>query len=741
MKRISNGAGWKRTPSNCPGAARGSRYRDTEARPINASSTKNYTTLTIIDRHAYHYMQSGREERLSKNNNLQNNNKYTEHSPKYKKGAAMNQGRSLFDVSGSFFDNTKKLWSTASLIAFLATTCLILPHSAQAQTTGAIITPGDMAVTGFSGTVFPLEGLAPGVDPLGETFIDIDGASLRIFNIGTPGELPKGQLINTPPPFEVKASQIGQVFGLAFDDGLREGTRDRIPTLYATATSLHGLQVVVPDNDGDGRPERVKQGQAGASFMSGQFGEENGGGPGSIWKIDGATGEVSLFADVALDGTPNSGPGLGNIAFDKATRQLFISDLDTGMIHRFDLQGTDLGYFDHGQDGRPNHGLDAVAHDDTKRMDITDPGFETEKPETWGYADKRRLVHGLAVHGRRLYYAQAEPLQVWSVGINRDGSIAKDARWELDVNAPESYPVTDMAFDRHGFLYLAQRGDVQNTFDYATFAKPEKARVLRYYRETPDDPTTPSIWVEVPQEYAVGFPNDHRMATGGLDLGYGYDDKGARRRVTCDGTLAKTGDDLRNNPAYIDQLATGGATTAIHGVQLTDTRLVRPENEPPFKSYFVDYDNRYDDPDSRGHVGDVEIWRPCEGRRGYGEVIPGDVPEIEGKDPCIVVDAIDYFCGWGGDYDAALYLRDRYTPGADSLKANSLKPGVSVSPVMQTRPSSADPFWLGISGAIAGETVKVNVCTYRDADAKAGGTFPCCQAQIPLKMPDFTCAP
>jgi hypothetical protein len=41
-----------------------------------------------------------------------------------------------------------------------------------------------------------------------------------------------------------------------------------------------------------------------------------GAGPGSIWKIDGATGRVTLFANIAVAGRPNSGPGLGGIAFD-----------------------------------------------------------------------------------------------------------------------------------------------------------------------------------------------------------------------------------------------------------------------------------------------------------------------------------------------------------------------------------------------------------------------------------------
>jgi hypothetical protein len=38
----------------------------------------------------------------------------------------------------------------------------------------------------------------------------------------------------------------------------------------------------------------------------------------------------------------------------------------------------------------------------------------------------------MAAYGGRLYYAVAEGPQVWSVGIELDGTFRADARWELD---------------------------------------------------------------------------------------------------------------------------------------------------------------------------------------------------------------------------------------------------------------------------------------------------------------------
>ena len=135
------------------------------------------------------------------------------------------------------------LLRSASLSALLCLSSASLIVSAHAQVIdlngNPLMKPGNIAVTGFSGTVFPQGGFKPGVNPLDETFIDLDGKSLRIFNIKEAGDAPKGQLINTPPPFEVEARKIGQVFGLAYDNGtLIEGRTDgkrTVANLYATA--------------------------------------------------------------------------------------------------------------------------------------------------------------------------------------------------------------------------------------------------------------------------------------------------------------------------------------------------------------------------------------------------------------------------------------------------------------------------------------------------------------------------
>ena len=414
-----------------------------------------------------------------------------------------------------------------------------------------------------------------------------------------PSSPPAGQLIPAPTVFSAPASAVGQVFAITLDD-------QPVPNIFLGATSAFGLQIVAPDSDGDGRPERLKTGQADATFMDGQWGA--GGSPGSIYRVDGTTGAVTLFTSIGAD----AGPGIGDIVFDKATHQFFVSDLDTGLIYRLDWTGTILDTFDHGVDGRPAHGLAPVA-DDGSAMSVTDPGFNAEDPTTWGYTQKERMVWGMAVHGGRLYYAVADGPQIWSVGINLDGSFASDARWELDVTGLASAnPISDMIFDGSGRMILAQRGLQRGSYDYSVFADPEQSSVVRYTREVPDDPATPSVWVATADEYAIGFRPDGHNATGGVALGYGYDTRGRMRNGACYQFLWSTGDSLRDNPAIADQLAAGGPAV-VHGLQGNDEDLVRPDNDPPFISYFTDYDSTYDDPENQGHIGDVEIWQPCDG--------------------------------------------------------------------------------------------------------------------------------
>ena len=70
---------------------------------------------------------------------------------------------------------------------------------------------------GEAGVLPPSEQPPSGIDPLDLTFINPDGASMLIQQLQPDGP-PQGQLIPSPPVFEAKASDVGQVFSITLDD-------------------------------------------------------------------------------------------------------------------------------------------------------------------------------------------------------------------------------------------------------------------------------------------------------------------------------------------------------------------------------------------------------------------------------------------------------------------------------------------------------------------------------------------
>jgi hypothetical protein len=418
---------------------------------------------------------------------------------------------------------------------------------------------GDIIVTGFSGIKPGAVSIPPGGDPLQQFFIDTAKPALRILRLA-PGAQPDGKLSNASTVFKVSAGDIGQVFAATLDNA-------ETPDIYVGATSAFGLNIVVPDSNGDGWPERKRSGDPKAIWMPGQFGTGKEGGPGSIWKVDGRTGSVSLFATLP----DNNGPGIGDIVFDKESKSFFVSDLDTGLIYRLEESGKVTASFDHGSAGRPAAGLAPVA-DDGKTTDIKSASFSTENPDSWGLTQPERRAWGLAIHDQRLYYAVWGGSEIWSVGLTADGSFGADAKKEFSVAPdPVSLPISDMVFDDAGSLYLAQRGSIQSSWDYSVFAFAGDARVLRFRREG-------EAWVATPEEYAIGLRPNYRAAAGGVALGQGPVSGGS-----CDWVWA-TGNDL---------LAAGGTPSegpsrrddaVVNGVRGSKTADVRPANIPPTAS-------------------------------------------------------------------------------------------------------------------------------------------------------------
>ena len=105
--------------------------------------------------------------------------------------------------------------------------------------------------------------------------------------------------------------------------------------------------------------------------------------------------------------------------------------------------------------------------------------------------------------------------------------------------------------------------------------------------------------------------------------------------------LWSTGSRLRasDKPNDVDA---GDVTKAdVHGLQGNNLSLFRPQNVPPAQAYFADYDGLFGDAEKAGHLGDVEIWQPCDdvqfGQTDTplppGYLPPGEPPELPPEFP------------------------------------------------------------------------------------------------------------
>jgi hypothetical protein len=461
-----------------------------------------------------------------------------------------------------------------------------------------------------------------------------------------------------------------------------------------------------------------------------------------------------LFANVTLDGAPNPAPGLGNLAYDSAHKQLFVSDLYTGMIHRFDLDGRELGTYNHGVAGLGAARLPTVAFNPGNRPNIASDRFDSEKPDTWGFAPAARRVWGLAVHEGRLYYSVVAGPQIWSVGIERDGSFAADPRWELDVPAQAGpLPVSDIAFSQKGAMILAQRALIAGAYDYSAFTRPGEPQVFRVWLKGPNDPPSPGRWKLVPEEYAVGFAGNHRNTNGGIALGYGYGADGTLAANACEFALWTTGQNLRNNPALKTRLDPGGPLV-VHGIQGAPAGPVRNFNAPPWTSYAVDYDDKFEDPRAAGHMGSLRIYtKPCASPVAYGG--PGyaaNPPYISGGGGgggggggCVGRDCPPpppsaCFASTGRfecDTKTGTWVYRLTVNGpawVNSVTATSMTSGVSV-------PGGAiplNPANIPLTGA-PGATATIEVCAFNATAAASGKPYDCCRTKVTVTIPNRAC--
>ncbi len=207
----------------------------------------------------------------------------------------------------------------------------------------------------------------------------------------------RSEVTGTTPVFhhpDWHIDQLGNLFGIAIDSQRGD--------LYTTASSNYSHEFYTNAAPGN-VPAIVQYGNIGGGF-------DDIGAAGTIYQLDGVTGDPTVFAQLPQQLTAfnhvdceadnvgpirNSGVGLGNTVYDETNDQLFVSNWEDGYIYRLDMNGTILDAYD---------------------PDLTDDG-------TAGMAADR-VPFGLEISadGSRLYWGTVFEQEVWSLDLTATGA-------------------------------------------------------------------------------------------------------------------------------------------------------------------------------------------------------------------------------------------------------------------------------------------------------------------------------
>ncbi len=281
-------------------------------------------------------------------------------------------------------------------------------------------------------------------------------------------------------------AHLGEVFGVTLDDAVP-------PNIYLSSTSIYG-QPGSGTGISMGTPARWQHTYTAS-------------GPGAVFKIDGVSGAISLFAKLpnkAASSINDLPASLGNLCFDAVHQRIIVSNFEDGLIYFYNMSGVFIAAtYDHGKDGRPAAGLPAIVDPEANSTTTTRDGLMT----SFG-----RRVWGVQVYDGRLYYSAvwesgefpktAESNEIWSVGLDPTTGtpVASTARLEIKlpafvgtaftVPAGTSSPVSDIAFKEPGVMMLAERS-FTNPGNYA-----HVSRLLEYTRDISTgrwDATSPAL--------------------------------------------------------------------------------------------------------------------------------------------------------------------------------------------------------------------------------------------------------
>lgn len=264
-------------------------------------------------------------------------------------------------------------------------------------------------------------------------------------------------------------------------------------------------------------------------------------GSGGIYRIDGVTGNPSVFVKTAASvgppvlgaaEIPNDLTGLGNLCYDEPFNQFFVTNMEDGRIYRID-----------GVTGHVLSTFDPFAPDNDS------PGMVCQGERIWG----------IGMFNNRIYFNQcglsfSTPNKIYSIGRNQttgEFDFSNGITLELTVPpytgvANQVSPVSDIEFSATGRMLLAERSELGLPCITANpTASAHESRVLEYVLNSSQ------IWVSSSSQFQVGEPNYNQSAAGGVDYGYESIDPLLGVFGKCDSMVWATGDALSFSPVDV----------------------------------------------------------------------------------------------------------------------------------------------------------------------------------------------
>lgn len=423
-----------------------------------------------------------------------------------------------------------------------------------------------------------------------------------------------------------------------------------------------------------------------------------GGGPtnlaaaGTIYRINNTTGTPSVFAvlpqqSMNLGGGFLSGPGLGNVSYDRVNNQFFATNLEDGKIYRINSAGAIVQTFD-------------PLTADTGAV---------------GMPPASEMLWGIEAHGSAVHYAvanvgsTASPGKIRRVNLDGSGAIVPGSDAEILV-VPAStvccgavyVPVTDITFSADGTrMVLGERTMITSTEAYNHASRVHIVQL------------SGSTWTAV-RTVETGYSWGHGEAYGGVAYGY---ESGTPEQIVW-GTSADT--------------ATGAGPHGVFGVRPADFPLT---SSPTIvtNAFRVPFDPSYNatsGPDYKGSGGDIEIMQdaqPC----AEIKVVRVDCPDKKDAPIHVTLDiknlsGVTVTYGW-----LTPCPTNQLTGGA--VTTQPLPSSVFPLPVALTNNASGT-LSIQLPASLGGQTVCFRLTLLNESGEV------CCTEKICIPLPDCDCA-